>query len=205
MIQYFKQAILVTLVLTVLCGLGYSLAMTGLAEVIFPSQAHGSLIERDGKVVGSALIGQNFTGPEYFHPRPSAISGTDPKDPTKTVPTPYDAGNSAASNAAPTSKGMIDDVTGRVDALKKENPDATGPIPVDLVTTSGSGLDPDISPAAAAYQVPRVAAARGSTVADIARLVEANTAGRTLGVLGEARVNVLRLNLALDELKKKSP
>jgi K+-transporting ATPase ATPase C chain len=205
MMQQFKQAILATLVITVLCGLAYPLAMTGLAEAIFPSQAHGSLIERDGKVVGSALIGQNFTGPEYFHPRPSAITGPDPKDPTKTVPTPYDASNSNASNAAPTSKGLIDDVTARVEALKKENPDATGPIPVDLVTSSGSGLDPDISPAAAAYQVPRVAAARGVSAAEITRLVETNTTGRTLGVLGEARVDVLRLNLALDELHKKSP
>jgi len=202
MIKQFKQAILATLFITLFCGLAYPLAMTGLAEAIFPSQAHGSLIERDGKVVGSALIGQNFTGPQYFHPRPSAISGPDPKDSTKTVPTPYDASNSNASNAAPTSKGLVSDVTDRVAALKAENPNATGPVPVDLVTTSASGLDPDISPAAADYQAPRVAAARGVPVADLAKLIAANTSGRTLGVLGEARVNVLRLNLALDEVKK---
>ena len=202
MIKQFKQAILATLVITLLCGLGYPLAMTGLAEVIFPRQAHGSLIERDGKVVGSTLIGQNFTGPQYFHPRPSAITGPDPKDPTKTVPTPYDASNSNASNAAPTSKGLVSDVTDRVAALRKENPDAIGPVPVDLVTTSGSGLDPDISPAAAAYQAPRVAKERGIELAEVTRAVAANTSGRALGVFGEARVNVLRLNIALDEMKK---
>jgi K+-transporting ATPase ATPase C chain len=202
MFKQFKQAILATLFITLLCGLAYPLAMTGLAEAIFPSQAHGSLIERDGKVVGSALIGQNFTGPQYFHPRPSAITGPDPKDSTKTVPTPYDASNSNASNAAPTSKGLVSDVTDRVEALKKENPDATGPVPVDLVTASGSGLDPDISPAAAAYQAPRVAKERGIALAEVTKLIEAKASGRTLGVLGEARVNVLRLNIALDELKK---
>jgi K+-transporting ATPase ATPase C chain len=205
MFQMFKQAVLATIVITLLCGLAYPLAMTGLAEAIFPSQAHGSLIERDGKVVGSSLIGQDFTGPEYFHPRPSAITGPDPKDPTKTVPTPYDASNSNASNAAPTSKGLVSDVSGRVDALKKENPDATGPIPVDLVTTSGSGLDPDISPAAAAYQAPRVAKSRGMSRAEVDQAIAKATQGRDLGVFGEARVNVLRLNLALDEMHKKSP
>ncbi len=202
MIKQLKTAFLATIVLTVLCGLFYPLVMTGLAQALFPVQAHGSLIEKDGKVVGSALIGQDFTKPEYFHPRPSAITAPDPKDPTKTVPTPYDASNSNASNAAPTSKGLVDDVTARVEALKKENPNAKGPIPIDLVTTSGSGLDPDISPAAALYQVPRIAAARGLPADQIEMLVGANTAGRTLGVLGEARVNVLRLNLALDELHK---
>lgn len=202
MIKQLKQAVLVTAVLTVVCGLFYPLVMTGLAQALFPAQAHGSLIERDGKVIGSALIGQDFTRPEYFHPRPSAITGPDPKDPTKTVPTPYDASNSNASNAAPTSKGLVDDVTTRIEALKKENPDAKGPIPVDLVTASGSGLDPDISPAAAFYQAPRVAAARGLPADQIEKLVADNTEGRTLGILGEPRVNVLRLNLALDELHK---
>lgn len=202
MIKQLKQAILATIVLTVVCGLFYPLVMTGLAQALFPVQAHGSLIERDGKVVGSALIGQDFTKPEYFHPRPSAITAPDPKDPSKTVPTPYDASNSNASNAAPTSKGLVDDVTARVEALKKENPDAKGPIPVDLVTSSGSGLDPDISPEAALYQVPRIATARGLPAEEVEKLVAAHTAGRTLGVLGEARVNVLRLNLALDELHK---
>jgi K+-transporting ATPase ATPase C chain len=205
MFQMLKQAVLATIAIMLLCGLGYPLAMTGLAEAIFPSQAHGSLIERDGKTVGSALIGQNFTGPEYFHPRPSAITAPDPKDPTKTVPTPYDASNSNASNASPTGKGLVSDVSDRVAALKKENPDAAGSIPVDLVTSSGSGLDPDISPAAANYQAPRVAAARSIPVADVDQLVAKYTQPRVLGILGEARVNVLRLNLALDELHKKSP
>jgi K+-transporting ATPase ATPase C chain len=200
MLKQLKVAILTTLVLTVICGLAYPLAMTGLAETLFPTQAHGSLIERDGKVVGSALIGQQVTGPTYFHGRPSATTDTDPNDATKTVPAPYNAGNSGASNYAPTAKGLVSDVGDRVTALKAENPNARIPVPVDLVTTSASGLDPDISPAAAEYQLPRVAAARGVNEGDLRKVVAEATEGRTLGVLGEPRVNVLKLNLTLDRL-----
>ncbi|MTJ82144.1 MAG: potassium-transporting ATPase subunit KdpC [Telmatospirillum sp.] len=199
MLKQFKQSLLATLVLTVLAGLVYPLAMTGVAGALFPHQAHGSLVERDGKVVGSALIGQTFTSPAYFHPRPSATTDTDPNDSSKQVPSPYNAASSNASNAAPTSKSFASDVADRVAALKAENPNARGPIPVDLVTASGSGLDPDISPAAADYQVPRVAAARGTDEAAVRRIVAANTTGRLFGFLGEPRVNVLALNLALDQ------
>jgi K+-transporting ATPase ATPase C chain len=198
MLKHLKPAILSTLVLTVVCGLAYPFAMTGLAGLLFPTQAHGSLITRDGKVVGSALIGQTFTKPEYFHGRPSATTDTDPADSTKTIPAPYNAASSNASNAAPTAKGLVADVQSRVDAFKIENPDATTPIPVDLVTTSASGLDPHISPAAAIYQLPRVAKARGLAPAELMKMVDAFTEGRTLGLLGEARVNVLKLNIALD-------
>jgi K+-transporting ATPase ATPase C chain len=198
MLKQLKQSILATLVLTVLCGLAYPFAMTGLAQALFPHRAHGSLIEIDGKVVGSALIGQNFTGPTYFHPRPSATTDTDPADPAKQVSAPYNGASSNASNAAPTAKSLVGDVTDRIQALRAENPDALVSIPVDLVTTSASGLDPHISPAAAEYQVPRVAAARGLTVDTVRRLVALHTEGRTLGLLGEPRVNVLQLNLALD-------
>lgn len=199
MLKQMKQAILATLVLTVICGLAYPLAMTGLAQALFPRQAQGSLIDKAGKVVGSQLIGQNFTKPEYFHGRPSATTDTDPNDSTKQVSAPYNAASSNASNAAPTAKSLISDVQSRVVALKAENPDAPGPVPVDLVTTSGSGLDPDISPAAAAYQLPRVATARGISPTDLGKLVADHTHRPTFGVLGEARVNVLELNLALDE------
>ena len=198
MLKHLKQAILATIVLTVLCGLAYPFAMTGLAQVLFPRQSHGSLLERDGKVIGSELIGQNFTKPEYFHGRPSATTDTDPNDSTKTVPAPYNAAASNASNYAPTAKGLVSDVEARVAALNAENPHAVTPIPVDLVTTSASGLDPHISPAAAVYQVPRVAAARGVTSDEMLKLVALFTEGRTLGLFGEPRVNVLRLNLALD-------
>src|SRR5262249_37937439 len=147
------------LAMTVLTGLAYPLAMTGAAQVLFPHQANGSLIRNGNTVIGSALLGQNFDKPEYFHGRPSATTDTDPKDPSKAVPAPYNAANSSGSNAGPTSKALIERVLGDVEKLKAENPNA--PIPVDLVTTSGSGLDPDISPAAAMFQVPRVAKARG--------------------------------------------
>ncbi len=180
-------------------GLVYPLAMTGIAGVIFPKQAQGSLIEKDGKVIGSALIGQAFVSDKYFHGRPSATNAPDPKDATKTVDAPYNAANSMGSNLGPTSKALADRIKGDVDTLKKENPAAA--IPVDLVTTSGSGLDPDISPAAALFQVPRVAKARGLPEPRLRALVEAQTEGRTLGLLGEPRVNVLKLNLALDALK----
>jgi potassium-transporting ATPase KdpC subunit len=170
--------------------------MTGLAEVIFPNQAQGSLIERDGTVVGSALIGQVFADDKYFHGRPSATNMPDPSDPTKNVDAPYNAANSGGSNLGPTSKMLADRLAGDVDKLKAENPSV--PVPVDLVTTSGSGLDPHISPAAALFQVPRVAKARNVPEDRVRALVEAETEGRWLGLLGEPRVNVLKLNLALD-------
>jgi len=199
MIKQILPAILLTVLLTVLLGLAYPLAMTGLAGTLFPQQAHGSLIEKNGQVVGSALIGQSFETPEYFHSRPSATTGADPADSTKTVPSPYNAANSMGSNASPSSKSYIESTQAVVDQIKAENPDAPGPVPVDLVTASGSGLDPHISPAAAEYQLPRVAKARHVPEGDVRALVAAHTEGRMFGILGESRVNVLKLNLALDE------
>jgi K+-transporting ATPase ATPase C chain len=199
MLKELRPAIVVLVLLTAITGLVYPLAMTGIAAVIFPKQAQGSLIEKDGKVIGSALIGQAFVSDKYFHGRPSATNAPDPKDATKTVDAPYNAANSMGSNLGPTSKALADRIKGDIDTLKKENPAAA--IPVDLVTTSGSGLDPDISPAAALFQVPRVAKARGLPEPRLRALVEAQTEGRTLGLLGEPRVNVLKLNLALDALK----
>lgn len=198
MLKHLKQAILATLVLTLLLGLGYPLAMTKLAELLFPYQAHGSLLKDGDRVIGSELIGQNFTSGKYFHGRPSATIDTDPADPSKTVAAPYNAASSSGSNAAPSSKALISDVAARVAALKAENPDAVGPIPVDLVTSSASGLDPHISVAAALYQAPRVAAARGLPADEVVKMVQLYTEGRTFGLLGEPRVNVLRLNLGLD-------
>src|SRR4029077_10224348 len=171
-------------------------AMTGIAEVIFPRQAAGSLIERDGKVVGSALIGQEFTSERYFHGRPSATTAPDPADSTKTVPAPYNAANSGGSNLGPTNKALVERVQGDVEKLKGENPSAS--VPIDLVTTSGSGLDPHISPEAALFQVPRVAKARKMPEERVRQLVQEQVEGRTLGLLGEPEVNVLALNLALD-------
>jgi potassium-transporting ATPase KdpC subunit len=199
MLREIRPAIVMILAMTVLTGLVYPLAMTGIAQVAFPYQAKGSLIEKDGKVIGSALIGQNFEKPEYFHGRPSVTTDTDPKDSSKTVPAPYNAANSSGSNAGPTSKALIERVQADVDKLKAENPNA--PIPIDLVTTSASGLDPDISPAAALFQVPRVAKARNLDEARLRQLVQAQTEIRTFGILGEPRVNVLQLNIALDALK----
>jgi K+-transporting ATPase ATPase C chain len=196
MLKQIRPAILMIIVMTVITGLVYPLAMTGLAQLIFPYQANGSLIEKNGKVIGSTLIGQNFAETKYFHPRPSATTEPDPKDPTKTIPVPYAADNSAGSNLGPTSAALIDRVKTDAAKLHKENPNR--PIPVDLVTTSASGLDPDITPAAALFQVPRVAEARGLPEARIRQLVEDHIAGRTLGILGEPHVNVLTLNLALD-------
>jgi len=200
MLREIRPAIVVLVALTLITGLAYPLAMTGIAEVIFPKQAQGSLIERDGAVVGSALIGQPFTSDKYFHGRPSATTAPDPNDATKTVPAPYNAANSGGSNLGPSNKALIDRVQGDMDALKKENPSA--PVPVDLVTTSASGLDPDISPEAALFQVPRVAKARNLPEDRVRQLVVDNTQGRLLGLLGEPRVNVLLLNLALDRLAK---
>jgi K+-transporting ATPase ATPase C chain len=198
MLREIRPAIVVLVALTLITGLAYPLAMTGIAEVLFPRQAQGSLIEQDGKVVGSALIGQVFTDDKYFHGRPSATTAPDPNDSTKTVPAPYNAANSGGSNLGPSNKALIDRVQGDIDTLKKENPNA--PVPQDLVTTSASGLDPHISPEAALFQVPRIAKARNLPEDRVRQLVVDNTEGRLLGLLGEPRVNVLQLNLALDHL-----
>jgi K+-transporting ATPase ATPase C chain len=196
MIREIRPAIILLVLLTLITGLAYPLAMTAIAGVIFPKQAQGSLIEKDGKVVGSALIGQEFKDDKYFHGRPSATSAPDPADATKTVPAPYNAANSGGSNLGPTSKALNDRVKEDVDKLKAENPSAA--VPQDLVTTSASGLDPDISPEGALFQVPRVAKARNMQEELVRQLVLANTQGRLAGLLGEVRVNVLALNLALD-------
>jgi K+-transporting ATPase ATPase C chain len=200
MMKHIRPAIVMIVCMTLITGLAYPLAMTGIAQVLFPWQANGSLVSKDGKVIGSALIGQNFAAEKYFHPRPSATTEPDPKDATKTVPVPYAADNSSGSNFGPTQKDLIDRVKGDAETLAKENPGT--PIPVDLVTTSASGLDPDITPAGALFQVPRVAKARGLPLDQVRALVEAHVQGRTLGVLGEPHVNVLALNLALDAAGK---
>jgi K+-transporting ATPase ATPase C chain len=196
MLREIRPAILVLVVLTLITGLVYPLAMTGIAGVIFPKQAQGSLIEKDGKVIGSALIGQEFKEDKYFHGRPSATVAPDPADSTKTVSAPYNAANSGGSNLGPTSKALADRLKEDVEKLKAENPNAA--VPVDLVTTSGSGLDPDISPEAALFQVPRIAKARSLPEDRVRQLITENTRGRLAGILGEPRVNVLALNLALD-------
>jgi K+-transporting ATPase ATPase C chain len=198
MLREIRPAILVLVVLTLITGLAYPLAMTGIAGAIFPKQAQGSLIEKDGKVIGSALIGQEWKEDKYFHGRPSATLAPDPADSTKTVPAPYNAANSGGSNLGPTSKALADRLKEDVEKLKAENPNAA--VPVDLVTTSGSGLDPDISPEAAMFQVPRVAKARNLPEERVRQLVGENTRGRLAGLLGEPRVNVLALNLALDSV-----
>jgi len=201
MLREIRPAIVLLLVLTAITGLAYPLAMTAIAGAIFPAQAQGSLIEKDGKVVGSALIGQEFKDDKYFHGRPSATLAPDPNDSTKTVSAPYNAANSGGSNLGPTSKALADRLKEDVDKLKAENPNAA--VPEDLVTTSASGLDPDISPEAAQFQVPRVAKARNMPEEAVKQLVASNVQGRLLGLLGEPRVNVLALNLALDRMAAK--
>jgi potassium-transporting ATPase KdpC subunit len=187
MFKLLRQSFMLLLVLTVITGVLYPLAATGLSQLVFPHQANGSLIERDGKPIGSALIGQSFTDPKYFWGRPSA-----------TTPNPYNASASSGSNQGPTHSALADAVKQHVTALRAADPGNTAPVPVDLVTASGSGLDPEISQAAAQYQLDRVARARGLSSAQVQALVNEYTSGRQLGILGEPRVNVLRLNLALD-------
>jgi K+-transporting ATPase ATPase C chain len=185
MLKELKPAILITFVLTIITGILYPLAVTGIAQTIFHKQANGSLIERDGKVIGSEIIGQNFAKPEYFHPRPSQNS--------------YDAANSGGSNLGPTNPALGDRLKKDAEQFRKDNPDFTGPIPADAITTSASGLDPEITPANALAQAARVAQVRGASTDAVRNLVAANTQQRDLGVLGEPRVNVLKLNMALDQ------
>jgi K+-transporting ATPase ATPase C chain len=187
MSRLIRNSLMMLLLMTLITGVLYPLAATGLAQVIFPGQANGSLIEKNGKPVGSALIGQSFTDAKYFWGRPSATS-----------PNPNNAASSSGSNTGPTNPALIDAIKQRIDALHAVDPGNQAPVPVDLITASGSGLDPDISPAAAQYQLARVAQARKLSVSQVQALVDQSTSGRTLGILGEPRVNVLKLNLALD-------
>ena len=203
MLKELRPTLVLVLALTIITGLVYPLAMTGIAAVVFPRQSAGSLIERGGHVVGSALIGQDFTSDRYFHGRPSATTIADPNDSTKTVPAPYNAANSSGSNLGPTNSALIDRVKGDMDKLKAENPSAA--VPADLVTTSASGLDPDVSPDGALFQVKRVAKARGVSEERLRQLVSEHTEEPLLGVLGEAHVNVLDLNLALDGMAAGKP
>jgi len=199
MLKEIRPAIVLLVALALITGLVYPLVLTAIAGAVFPHQAQGSLIEQNGKVIGSALIGQAFTDDKYFHGRPSATTAPDPKDPSKSVDAPYNAANSGGSNMGPTSKALAERLKGDVEQLNKENPSQT--VPVDLVTTSGSGLDPDISPDAARFQAPRIAKARSLPEDRVRALVESQIKGRTFGLIGEPRVNVLELNLALDKLR----
>lgn len=199
MLSNLRPALTLLVAFTLITGLAYPLAITGLAQAVFPAQANGSLVTRDGTVIGSSVMGQAFASERFFHGRPSATVGPDPSDSSKTVDTPYNGANTAGSNLGPTSKALIERIKGATDELKTENPGAR--VPTDLVTTSGSGLDPDISPEAALFQVPRIARVRGIPEERLRTLVAANTQGRLLGVFGEPRVNVLAINLALDGLK----
>ena len=198
MLREIRPAIVLVIALTLITGVLYPLSITGIAQVIFPYKAQGSLLERDGKVVGSALIGQEFTSEGYFHGRPSATTAPDPNDSTKTVPAPYNAANSGGSNLGPTNKSLIERIQGDIEKLKQENPSA--PVPMDLVTTSGSGLDPHILPEAALFQVPRIAKARNLPEEQVRQLIAEHMSGRFVGLLGEPRVNVFELNLALDRM-----
>ncbi|MCW2315486.1 K+-transporting ATPase ATPase C chain [Rhodoblastus acidophilus] len=194
--SHLRPALVLLLLFTALTGIVYPLALTGVAAAIFPQQAGGSLIVQDGKIVGSRLIGQNFASDVYFHPRPSATTAPDPNDASKTVDAPYNAANSSGSNLGPTSKTLVERVKAAAEAKAAEGWSA--PLPADALTTSASGLDPDISPAYALAQIPRVAEARGLDTAKLRALVTAQTKGRWLGLIGEPRVNVLALNIALD-------
>jgi K+-transporting ATPase ATPase C chain len=198
MIRHLLPSALLTLAITILCGLAYPLAVTGLADKLFPAQAHGSLIARNGVTLGSAVVGQNFTLPQYIHPRPSATTQPDPQDAAKTVAAPYNAASSAASNLALSSKAYAEGVAALTAQVQAENPKAQGPVPMELVTASASGLDPDLSPEAAKYQAARVAAARRAPIRDVETLIDAYTKSRLLGIFGMPTVNVLELNLALD-------
>jgi K+-transporting ATPase ATPase C chain len=195
-LKQLRPALVLIVLFTVITGLVYPLVVTGIAQAVFPHQANGSLVRRESKVVGSDLMGQNFTSERYFQGRPSATSKPDPKDPTKSVDEPYNAANTGGSNLGPTSKALIDRVKEEVDKRKKENPNAR--VPTDLVTASGSGLDPHISPESALFQLPRVAQARNMAEDRLRELVNQHVEGRVLGIFGEPRVNVLALNMALD-------
>ncbi len=201
MLKEIRPAIVLVLGLTLVTGLAYPLAITGIAGLVFPYQASGSIVERDGKVIGSALIGQDFTSDRYFRGRPSATSAADPNDASKTVSAPYNAANSGGSNLGPTNKALIERVQGDLEKLKQENPGAA--VPIDLVTTTGSGLDPHISPEAALFQVPRVAKARNMPEDRLRQVVNERIEGRVVGIFGEPRVNVLELNVALDSAAKR--
>jgi len=198
MLNEIRPAVMLLVLLTLITGLAYPLAMTGLAVTLFPYTAEGSLIRRDGQVIGSALIGQEFKSDRYFHGRPSMTTGRDPTDPAKSVVQPYNAINSMGSNLGPTNRALAERVAADLNRLKQENPNM--PVPIDLVTTAASGLDPDISPEAAFFQVPRIAKARHLSEDRVRQLIEAQVERRIFGLLGEPRVNVLRLNLALDQV-----
>jgi K+-transporting ATPase ATPase C chain len=200
MLTHIRPALTLLVAFTLITGLAYPLAMTGLARSLFPAQAAGSLVMRDGQVIGSSLMGQSFTSDRYFHGRPSATTGADPADASKTIAAPYNAASTAGSNYGPTSKALNERMSADVATLKAENPAAA--VPTDLVTASGSGLDPDISPQAALFQVPRIARVRGLPEDRLKALVNDLTEGRTFGILGEPRVNVLAINLALDAIKR---